>query len=247
MPSSLGELLRAFRATGKIQDDIVVDLNVIDNSLNIDRSTVSRWEADKVPSRKRAAKIASALAKLLNLTIEEVSAAIAESRRRKQPHGDLVLGNYELFQWSYANDHRIMKTNISIERGNAGRKYQFTELVLLGRQHGVIRGIVDLVGRQHLLFSGRGTPPFEECEAILIGIPRENEWTTGVVLGVTSDSNQYPSASGAVVHYLGQKEFDKPPLYIPLNAAPIPTKYKKFLSDPLDSECAVISSRNAPV
>jgi transcriptional regulator with XRE-family HTH domain len=244
MSSSLGELLRAFRASGKIQDEIVVELGVIDNSLNIDRSTVSRWEADKVPSRKRAAKIASALAKLLNLPVEEVNAAIAESRRRKQPHGDLVLGNYELFQWSYANDGRIMKTNISIERESSGRKYQFTEHVLLRGQNGIIRGTVVLVG-QHLLFSGRGTPPFEECEAILIGIPRENEWTTGVVLGVTSDSNQYPSASGTVVHYLGHKKFDKLPLYISLKAAPIPEKFKKFLSEPFDSECPVISSRNA--
>lgn len=154
------------------------------------------------------------------------------------------IGNYELFQWSYLNDRNVMKTNISVRRtGKKTKKVQFEESVVSTSQRATITGTVELV-HTNMFFYGRCNDVFQECEVVIVNIPRMKlEWLTGVVAGVSSDRYLYPSASRVAMHYMADAPHPSGPLYAPMSSIDLPQEIKDYLTKIPNPEHPILSSR----
>jgi transcriptional regulator with XRE-family HTH domain len=237
MPETFGEFLKRFRSTNRL---LQVELSSI---LDVERSSVSRWENDdSLPKLKDARVIASKLNVEAEYptTEKEVSDAIEESLRRSFHSISTILGKYELFQWSYVYDRKIMKTNILIRKGARG--LEFEEHLIMDRQVAVIRGTVSII-LQNMFMYGKSSDQYKECEVIIVNIPRNKDtWLRGVVAGVSSDQFNFPSASRVVLHCLGAQDFS-PPVYLPINRVQLPGEERKFLAEQPEATCPILSSR----
>lgn len=211
-------------------------------ALGVHRTLISKWENGRgLPKLSSVEKIAQEL----SVSAEELRAIIVEADRLQTASARQIVGKYELFQWSYVYDQRIMKTNITIGKNSRG-KFSFEERVKTDYQEGTIRGTVSIILTNIFLY-GRSNDHFKECEVIIVDMPRRRDaWLKGVVAGVSSDSYNFPSASRVVLHYLGDKDFAGPPKYLPIKQVRLPQAYKDFLAARPEPTCPILTSRPRP-
>ena len=209
--------------------------------LDVDRNTIRLWEAGKsLPKRPDVPEYAARM----GVSVADMEAAIVASMGTRPPtQVQCVTGNYQLFQWSYFNDQRIMRTNLRVLPGGKNRRVRFEEEVVTATQSATIRGTVKLV-HTNMFFYGQCDDLFREREVIIVNMPRMNEeWLMGVVAGVSSDRSLHPSASRVVMHYTADKTHISKPQYEQLDNLELSEEFKDYLRGVPDQAHPILSSR----
>ncbi|HEV7822368.1 MAG TPA: hypothetical protein VGO84_14405, partial [Burkholderiales bacterium] len=111
-------------------------------------------------------------------------------------------------------------------------------------QVAIFKGTVSIVLPNMFLY-GKSNDLFGDCEVVIVTVPRsEGAWLTGVVCGISSGKEaNFPSASRAVMHYIGDNAFSGAPDYLPLNKSKLPSEYRKFLAAQPEADHPILSSR----
>lgn len=192
---TLGDVLRERRKAQRLTQRDFAD------ALGKNQSTIAKWEIGATaPSELDASEIA----RVLNINREDVTELIARFKHPTKPHPHAhIEGCYELYQWSYGPDDKIMKSVIDIRvRGN---DIVFEEQIKYGDVLATIVGRAEVFGPNLYLY-GKGQDHFDECELVIVETPgRTDTWKTGLVAGISSDKLNVPGASRAVMKFYDKK------------------------------------------
>ncbi len=214
-----------------------------------DRTKISKIENGKIPTREEALNYAKKLReKKPDVSFnsdEEVIAALEESKLRNPGPAETILGNYEVFQWGYASDQKIMKIHTTVKTGSNSRKMIFEERIMYRGTPQTLNG--EVVDKHNNLFFYGNKASFKECEVIILRKPRAvGSWVKGVVAGIESETTS-PSASRVVACYLGQKKFSGKPQYASIEEIELPPDEKEFLSMPANNKFPILSTLESTV
>ena len=164
--------------------------------LDVNRATLSRWESGFiVPPKDKIQKIAE----LLELNIEYVHQCAQLSKKSRNDRKWLsYTGTYELYQWTFISDGKILKTIINIELDERSRLI-FREKISISGSCKSISGKVSVI-KPNIFIIGNGNSDYNENETMVFKVPPvRKEWLFGISTGISANESYCPTSSRAVL------------------------------------------------